>query len=300
MRGIDISNHNNIINFMKVKASGIELVYIKATEGTTYQDPFLETNYNEAIRANMKVGFYHFLVKTSPPETQAENFYNQIKNKVSALKPSLDLEVSGFDVINYALRFIKRFEELSNLPIVIYSSPYFINANLDSRLAKYPLWVAHYGVITPMSTNVWGTNYVGHQYTNTGIVDGVNGHCDLNNFYPGIFVSDTRVENPSKSDYSSIVRELQNQINLQGFGNIAVDGIAGNETLSHSPLVRIGAQGGITKSIQLFLNEYGYALIPDGIFGQNTRNAVIAFQGSKGLIQDGIVGPNTWSKLLQL
>ncbi|PRR84045.1 GH25 family lysozyme [Clostridium vincentii] len=300
MRGIDVSNHNGIIDFTRVRNSGIELVYMKATEGTTYQDSFLDRNYNGAIGANMMVGFYHFLAGTSLPETQAENFYNQIKNKVSALKPSLDLEVSGFDVINYALRFIKRFEALSNLPIVIYSSPYFINANLDSRLAKYPLWVAHYGVMTPMKNNIWGTSHVGHQYTETGRVDGVNGYCDLNNFYSGIFVSDTRIENPSKSDYSSIVRELQNQINLQGFGNVAVDGIAGNEALSHVPTLRFGAQGGITKAMQMLINEYGYALIPDGIFGQNTRNAVIAFQGSKGLIQDGIVGPNTWSKLLQL
>ena len=92
--------------------------------------------------------------------------------------------------MDYALRFIKRFEELSNLPIVIYSSPYFINDNLDSRLAKYPLWVAHYGVSIPMSNNVWGTNYVGHQYTETGRVDGINGYCDLDNFYDGIFTTD--------------------------------------------------------------------------------------------------------------
>ena len=38
---------------------------------------------------NLKVGFYHFLVKTSSPETQAENFYNKIKNKVSTSKTLL-------------------------------------------------------------------------------------------------------------------------------------------------------------------------------------------------------------------
>ena len=50
----------------------------------------------------------------------------------------------------------------------------------------------------------------------------------------------------------------------------------------------------------MILNKYGYALSIDGVFGKNTRNAVIAFQGSKGLIPDGIVGINTWRKLLQL
>lgn len=41
MKGIDISNHNGEIKFASVKSSGVELVYIKATEGTTYQDPML-------------------------------------------------------------------------------------------------------------------------------------------------------------------------------------------------------------------------------------------------------------------
>lgn len=35
----------------------------------------------------------------------------------------------------------------------------------------------------------------------------------------------------------------------------------------------------------------------DGIFGTNTKNAVINYQKSKGLKADGIVGCNTWTAL---
>jgi peptidoglycan hydrolase-like protein with peptidoglycan-binding domain len=36
----------------------------------------------------------------------------------------------------------------------------------------------------------------------------------------------------------------------------------------------------------------------DGIFGPQTESAVEAFQESKGLAADGIVGPQTWPKLV--
>jgi len=35
----------------------------------------------------------------------------------------------------------------------------------------------------------------------------------------------------------------------------------------------------------------------DGVFGPMTHRAVLAFQGSRGLVQDGIVGPKTWAAL---
>lgn len=156
MRGIDISHHNGSINFESVKNEEIELVYIKATEGTTYIDDNILTNYNGAFKAGLKTGFYHFLVGTSAPETQAEHFYNNIKNKQNDLKPCLDVELNNFNVMDYTLRFIKKIEEMCELQLCIYTGGYFANDNLDSRLDKYSLWIAHYGVETPMETKIWG------------------------------------------------------------------------------------------------------------------------------------------------
>ncbi len=42
MKGIDVSNHNVNINFNKVKATGVEVAYIKATEGTTNIDNYVD------------------------------------------------------------------------------------------------------------------------------------------------------------------------------------------------------------------------------------------------------------------
>lgn len=94
---------------------------------------------------------------------------------------------------------------------------------------------------------------------------------------------------------SYIFKELQHEINVQGFGDIAEDNIPGPITLSHCPMLRRGAQGNITRILQKLLG-----VDPDSIFGGDTERAVMQFQNSHGLVSDGIVGQNTWRALLGL
>lgn len=61
--------------------------------------------------------------------------------------------------------------------------------------------------------------------------------------------------------------------------------------------LRQGSTGSEVKKLQKLLNNAGYKLTVDGIFGANTLNAVKKYQQSKGLTVDGIVGANTWGKL---
>ncbi len=63
--------------------------------------------------------------------------------------------------------------------------------------------------------------------------------------------------------------------------------------------LRNGNNGTQVKVLQWLLNENGYnAGKVDGIFGTNTKSAVRAYQKDKGLGVDGVVGKNTWTKLL--
>ena len=48
------------------------------------------------------------------------------------------------------------------------------------------------------------------------------------------------------------------------------------------------------------MNQYGYNLSVDGIFGSRTLNAVRDFQQNNSLNVDGLVGTNTWRTLLTL
>lgn len=68
-------------------------------------------------------------------------------------------------------------------------------------------------------------------------------------------------------------------------------------SLSFLPL-REGAKGTRVKQLQERLQQLGFKPgIADGDFGPATKAAVMAFQRSKGLITDGIVGQITWAAL---
>lgn len=296
MKGIDVSNHNGRIDWNKLKNSDVKVVYIKASEGTTYQDPYLNEHYQGAKAIGLPTGFYHYLKGTSAPESQAQNFWSLIKDKENNLIPCLDIEENGFDVMDYALRFISKFKELSNLPILIYTGPYFANYNLDNRLASYPCWIAHYGVSSPMATKIWGTNYVGHQYTEKGRVPGLNGNVDLNNFTEGIFIDNSTVQAPKTTQATGKVAELQGLCNSILGTNLKIDNLWGpktNDAVKRLPLCGLPyIQRELTTWVQLRLG-----VVPDGIFGIRTESAVKDWQRKNALKVDGIVGYNTYKSL---
>ena len=103
---------------------------------------------------------------------------------------------------------------------------------------------------------------------------------------------------PAPKPTDDWVRRLQEELNAQFGAGLVVDGLRGPKTLNACPQVKKGAKGNVTRLIQERLNSVGFNLTTDGIFGENTKNAVKVFQKNRGLVQDGIVGPNTWDYLL--
>lgn len=92
---------------------------------------------------------------------------------------------------------------------------------------------------------------------------------------------------PTVNNTNNWIKRLQEECNKQGFNSY--------------PTLRKGARGNITKLLQEKLVSLGYNTNGvDGIFGSGTEKAVISFQKSNGLVADGIVGQNTWGKLLKI
>ena len=69
-------------------------------------------------------------------------------------------------------------------------------------------------------------------------------------------------------------------------------------SISASALSKIGSRGSEVRNIQTRLKKWGYySGSVDGIYGTQTKNAVIAFQKKHGLTADGVAGPKTLEKI---
>lgn len=69
-----------------------------------------------------------------------------------------------------------------------------------------------------------------------------------------------------------------------------------------TPMLKLGSKGHVVRRLQEALNTRGYSAgIADGIFGQMTLRAVLAFQSAAQILPDGNgkVGPVTWTTLFK-
>ena len=136
---------------------------------------------------------------------------------------------------------------------------------------------------------------IGYKAIAKAIADALDKHIDID---PETITKPTSTTTVKVDDW---VKRLQQECNNQGFSKQNVDGIPGPATLAGCPVIRKGAKGNITKLLQEKLVKLGYnANGIDGIFGSGTYSAVREFQKTRGLSADGIVGQNTWRKLLNL
>ncbi len=198
-QGIDVSNWQGYIDYTQVKNDGIDIVYIKASQGQTIKDPYFEINYENAKANNLKVGFYHFLTATNVEEAeqQATFFASVISGKQVDCKLALDYEqfygVNKEEINQIALAFMKKVEELTKKQVIIYSDLYNSINTFDSQISKTSeLWLAYYGDYRNLENeNTSWQYFIGTQYTDVGRVAGINGNVDRDIFSENIFLNDT-------------------------------------------------------------------------------------------------------------
>lgn len=202
LKGIDIANYQAGLDFSQVKAAGIDIVYIKATEGIKYVNPYMRQHYQEAKAQDLKVGFYHYFRTDSNPAQQAQHFINTIQGMDYDCLPALDVEeLGGYNKQSLSSAVIAAMQSISfatgHTP-VIYCNTNYARNYLTAEVGQYPLWIADYNNTGhPGSNPIWDT-WVGYQYTSKGNIGGIT--VDLDEFTTGILIGGDGVQKFEQQD----------------------------------------------------------------------------------------------------
>lgn len=194
--GIDVSGWQESINYEEVRNSGVEIVYMKSSEGSNFVDPYFNQNYTNAKANGLKVGFYHYLIARTVEQAieEARFFVATISGKNPDCRLAMDFESFGdlsVEQINeIGLTFMKTVENLSGKEVIIYSNTNDASNIFSGELTNYPLWVAQYEVEQPTPNGKWST-WAGWQYTDLGEIAGINGYVDRDKFTEEVFLEDT-------------------------------------------------------------------------------------------------------------
>ncbi|MET3210773.1 UNVERIFIED_CONTAM: lysozyme [Paenibacillus sp. PvR008] len=189
-QGIDVSHYNGNIDWQQVAAAGKTFAFIKATEGTTYQDNQFLANVQGARDAKILVGAYHFLnaTTTDGARQEAANFARAIESAGGRLDlpPVLDYEnnpkgLTPAQISEVAHAFLDETEKLTGRLPIVYTGNVFAS-KFDPTFSMYKLWVARYSTTQkPTAVPAWN-NWWAWQYSSTGSVPGIRGNVDLNEF----------------------------------------------------------------------------------------------------------------------
>ena len=186
--GIDISSHQRHIDWKLVAADkNIHFIYIKATEGATYQSPHYAYNVTMAHQAGVPVGSYHYLKTTSSINEQFHNFTRTAVLTSQDLIPMIDVETRGSwsrQQLNDSVALLARLlEEHYGHQPMIYSTMEFYNENLAPRFNKFPLYIARYSGREPKIN--WEGRATLWQFSESGIIPGIDAYVDLARFVGG-------------------------------------------------------------------------------------------------------------------
>ena len=206
--GVDVSRFQGTIDWPTVAGSGIRFAFVQASRGSGVDctvkpgqcgpDPYFAANRLAAESAGIRVGAYHraFASGATAADARADSLAeaNIFIAEVGSLQhgeliPVLDAESPFTGMTSTSLRtwirvFVKRVTKKLGRKPMIYTNASSWSATgntTEFARARYPLWVAEWGVSRPtVPANGWaGRGYWVWQYTSSGSVPGISGRVDM-------------------------------------------------------------------------------------------------------------------------
>ncbi len=193
MQGIDVSSHQEWIDWDAVKNAGVEFAMIRCgyrgyETGRINKDPYFDRNVQEAQRLGILVGVYFYSQAISPEEAREEADFTlrQIEGYTLDLPVVFDMEESDTgengrilsltreEKTECAVTFLHRVQNAGYEGMVYNSTMLFDELFITDYLQEFDTWVAEYGPYPryPYEFSMW-------QYTSSGEVPGVDGDTDM-------------------------------------------------------------------------------------------------------------------------
>lgn len=194
-QGIDVSKFQGTIDWRKVKASGkVKFAYIKATEGTSIQDPMYKRNIDSARAAGILVGSYHLYSKKTTAYQQFGNFKKVVQKSKQDLVPVLDIE-ERYNKDLYMARVDKLLElmekEYGMKPLIYTSEKVYWDHFSGKKYKNYHIFIANYRRYPSTRFTLW-------QHSQTGRIKGITGDVDLNKFHKNHGINEIKLPKKTK------------------------------------------------------------------------------------------------------
>ncbi|MBA0051553.1 lysozyme [Streptomyces sp. AJS327] len=188
VKGVDVSSHQGNVNWKALSDRGVRWAYVKATESTSYKNPYFTQQYNGSYNRGMIRGAYHFaLPNKSSGKTQANYFAKNgggWSKDGKTLPGVLDIEYNPYGSTCYGLSksamvkwirdFTRTYKSRTGRDAVIYTNTNWwrqCTGNNGGFGKTNPLWIARYASSPGALPNGWGFHTF-WQYTSSGPVVG--------------------------------------------------------------------------------------------------------------------------------
>jgi lysozyme len=181
--GIDVSYHQDTIEWGKVHRAGIKFAFIRVSDSLTVDDPQFTRNWTEARTHRIARGAYQYFRPDQDALAQADKLIAAIANDKGELAPVIDVETTGGlrpkQIAKQVTLWIDRVRVRLGVEPIVYTSPDFWRDEVGGAdLSSQPLWVAHYTKDCPRVPSPW-TRWTFWQYSKSGRVPGIKGPVDL-------------------------------------------------------------------------------------------------------------------------
>lgn len=227
--GIDVSEHQGIIDWNKVKSqidfAILRLGWIGNHNNHTLDNQF-ERNYSECKRLGIPVGVYVYCYSASDEAARsgANWTIEKLKGKTLELPCYIDMEdatIKGLGknkLTNICVAFNSIIEANGRWAGVYANLDWFVNyLNKDEIKRRYTTWIAHYGV----NENKYEGQYDILQYSSSGKVLGIAGNVDVNRMYRDLVseIKGSKVENNPVPQPTKSINEIVAEVLAGQWGN---------------------------------------------------------------------------------